>query len=106
MESQTIEIGDQEVQITETEDGFEAEPVPRGPAAQFRSDTGFSETDAISTGHIDEIEGLLDDNVRVHVNDSSWDVMRDSGVLGAAADNGWRLTKIEFEQGYVQFEKE
>ena len=106
MESQTIEIGDQEVQITETEEDGEAEPVPSGPAAQFETDTGYSEGDSISPGSIDEIQGLPENSVKVYVNNSGWDVMQDSGVIGAATDNGWKITKIEFEHGFVVFEQE
>jgi len=104
MAEETFTIGDKEVTVRETDDGFEAVEAntESGTPSRFEADTGFSAGSSLNFGSIDTIEEQPGTTVRVQADDSSRDVM--SGIITEAIESGWHPIKVEFEYGYVDFD--
>ena len=92
MESQVVQLGDQEVQITETEDGFEAEPVEDEP------DSGVY-LRAESSGAMHGFEVPIDADFVIRNDD------RHENWYLASWHTDDDISDIEYDNGYSGAEK-
>jgi hypothetical protein len=106
MVEKIVTVGNTEVQIEETEDGFEVTEVfdPDPGTVEHFAEHVISEGDATSSvGSVSEIESAGTNSVRLYVNDEAYDVVGNH-VFEVAADAGYEPTAVEFEYGYIAFE--
>ena len=105
MVEETLTVGDTEVVVRETADGFEVEEHSPdvGSIEKFKSDTGVENGDSIRYGSIDEIRSAGYNNVEVYVNNNTHDEMW-SDFFDQIHDTPWRVVEVDFDNGHVTFE--
>jgi hypothetical protein len=105
MVEKIVTVGNTEVQIEETEDGFEVtevfDPDP-GTVEHFRKHA-ISEGDTIWCGRINSIEQQGDNHIRVYVDNPERDIMR-YDTFDTIHGAGYEAIRIEWEYGEVDFQ--
>jgi len=104
MVEETLTVGDTEVVVRETADGFEVEEYSpdAGSIEKFKHDTGIEHGDSLRYGSVESINSA-GRGVAVYVNNETHDEMW-SDFFSQIHDTSWRVVEVDFDNGHVTFE--